>query len=154
MDELKKTYRVTLFIGVAMIISLLIYAALVEVLKANFKPFRGLSPTTEIEILRYLFFAIAIAEFFLIKFMRNRLLSKKRPPSGASTPKGSFSPGASKLMSVTILIYALCESVAILGLVLFLIAGSSRDFYIFLIIALFFYGIYFPRYRQWEEWVR
>jgi F0F1-type ATP synthase membrane subunit c/vacuolar-type H+-ATPase subunit K len=144
MDELKKTYRVVVFIGMAMIMNLFIYAALVELLKANLKPFRGFSPTSDIEILKYLFFAIAVTEFFLIRFIRNRILSVK----------GTLSSRISKLLSVTIVTYAISESNAIFGLVLFLIGGSSLDFYTFMVISLFFYAIYFPRYNQWEEWMQ
>jgi hypothetical protein len=141
MDELKKTYRMAVFIGVAMILSVLIYAALVELLKANLKPFKGFSPTSTMEILKYLFFAVAVAEFFVIRFIRGRVLAIEGPLSSRT----------SKLLSVTIITYAICESNAIFGLILFLIGGSSFDFYIFMVISIFFYAVYFPRYSQWEE---
>jgi F0F1-type ATP synthase membrane subunit c/vacuolar-type H+-ATPase subunit K len=141
MDELKKTYRMAVFIGVAMILSVLIYAALVELLKANLKPFKGFSPTSNMEILKYLFFVVAIAEFFVIRFIRSQV----------PTVKGPLSSRTSKLLSVTIITYAICESNAIFGLILFLIGGSSFDFYIFMVISIFFYAVYFPRYSRWEE---
>jgi hypothetical protein len=68
--------------------------------------------------------------------------------------KGAFPSRISKPLSVTIVTYAISESNAIFGLVLFLIGGSSLDLYTFMVISLFFYAIYFPRYNQWEEWMQ
>ena len=47
--------------------------------------------------------------------------------------------------------FALCESVAVLGLVLFLLAGNAMDFYVFMVISLGFFYLFFPKYDQWEE---
>jgi hypothetical protein len=54
----------------------------------------------------------------------------------------------------TVITYALCESIAIYGLILFLIGGSRFDFYTFLILSLIYFAAYFPRHHQWEEWVK
>ena len=75
MDELKKAYRLATIIGIAMIGSLFIYAVLVELIKMNYKSFWGFSPFPEMEILRYIFFGIAVVEFFLIRYVKNLVLS-------------------------------------------------------------------------------
>jgi hypothetical protein len=38
--------------------------------------------------------------------------------------------------------------------VLFLLAGNSMDFYIFMVISLGFFTLFFPKYDQWEVQVR
>jgi hypothetical protein len=55
---------------------------------------------------------------------------------------------------LSLIIYGLSESIAIYGLVLFVMAGNSLNFYIFLILCLVCLGIYFPRYSQWESWAK
>ncbi len=59
-----------------------------------------------------------------------------------------------RLLYLSLIIYGLSESIAIYGLVLFLMAGNSLNFYIFLILCLVCLGIYFPRYGQWEDWAK
>lgn len=42
----------------------------------------------------------------------------------------------------------------ITGLLLFLMAGSRSDLYGFLALSVVLQAIYFPRYGQWEQWIR
>jgi F0F1-type ATP synthase membrane subunit c/vacuolar-type H+-ATPase subunit K len=139
MEELRRGYRLATIIGIAMISCLLIYAFIVEFIKVNVNININL-PSSMVDLLRYLFFGIAIVEFFLIRFLRSHMISG--PPSAAKIQK---------LLSMTIFTYALCESVAIYGLILFLIGGRRFDFYSLMILSLIFFAIYFPRYAQWEE---
>jgi F0F1-type ATP synthase membrane subunit c/vacuolar-type H+-ATPase subunit K len=137
-DELKREYRLATIIYIAMIATVFVYAVVVELIKKNFVPFKGFAPFPEVYILRYVFLGLTIADFFLIKFIWRKLLS-------ASTQK---------LIETSVITYALCESVAIYGLILFLAAGSSLDFYTFMILSLSFFGVYFPRYSHWQKWVK
>jgi F0F1-type ATP synthase membrane subunit c/vacuolar-type H+-ATPase subunit K len=141
-EDLKRVYRLAMIIGIVMISSVFIYAFIVEFIKVNVKININL-PSSMVDLLRYLFFAIAIVEFLLIKFLRSRMVSGA--PSSAKIQK---------LLSMTIFTYALCESVAIYGLILFLIGGRRFDFYSLMILSLIFFAIYFPRYAQWEEWLQ
>ena len=141
-EELKRVYRLATIIGIAMISCLLIYALIVEVIKVNVKININV-PSSMVDLLRYLFFGIAIGEFLLIKFLRSRMVS------GAPSPAK-----IQKLLSMTIFTYALCESIAIYGLILFLIGGRRFDFYSLMILSLVFFAITFPRYAQWEEWLQ
>ena len=154
MDELKRGYRLAVIIAVSMIASLLAYGAVVEILKREYAPFEGFSPFPEVEFLRYALFGIAIAEFFLIRFIRNLILSQRVPVKTASSQGNISSPAIQRLYTETVITCALCESVAIYGLVLFLIAGSSADFYTFLVLSLIYFAVYFPRYDQWERWIK
>jgi F0F1-type ATP synthase membrane subunit c/vacuolar-type H+-ATPase subunit K len=153
-SDLRKAYKTTVIIGLAMMASLLVYLIVVESIKKQHDPFGGFSPMPEaIATLRYALLGVAVMEFFLIQLLNKLMLSAKAPIQ--KTPgNGQFGPEVQKLMSAAIVIFALCESVAIYGLVLFLIQGNSNDFYIFLLISLFYFSIFFPKYSAWEAWVK
>jgi len=41
--------------------------------------------------------------------------------------------------------------VALLGLVLFLLAGNALDFYTFMFLSLFYFWFFFPKIKDWED---
>ncbi|MFW6137276.1 MAG: hypothetical protein ACOC5U_04280, partial [Candidatus Aminicenantaceae bacterium] len=45
---------------------------------------------------------------------------------------------------------ALCEIPALLGLMFFLLTGTSRDFYFLLILSVILFFMYFPKKIQWQ----
>jgi F0F1-type ATP synthase membrane subunit c/vacuolar-type H+-ATPase subunit K len=139
-EEIKRRYRLATIIGIAMISSLVIYALIVEFIKVNINI---ILPSSVVDLLRYLFFTIAIVEFIFIRFLRSQMVSGVPSPAKIQ-----------KLFNMTIITYALCESIAIYGLILFLIGGRRFDFYSLMILSLIFFAIYFPRYAQWEEWLK
>ncbi|MFQ6081821.1 MAG: hypothetical protein ACE5WD_00495 [Candidatus Aminicenantia bacterium] len=153
MDELKRSYRLATIIGIAMIASLFVYVAVIEFIKKNSAPLNGFAPFPEVDILRYVLLGVAIACFFLIRFIKNRILSGKATIQ-KETIMYNLSAPIQRLLTASIITYAFCESVAIIGLVLFFIAGNSLDFYTFMVISLILFSIYFPRYNQWEEWIK
>jgi len=140
LTTLKARYLVVNFIGLAMIAAVFVYAGVVEVIKwklAPFTGFAGLEPQT-VDLLKYVFLALAAAQFGVIKAVQKILPTRS----------------VENLATAAIITFALCESVAVLGLVLFLLAGNSMDFYIFMVISLGFFYLFFPKYEQWEERVR
>ena len=140
LTTLKARYLAINFIGLAMIASVFVYAGVVEVIKWKLAPFAGFStldPGT-VDLIKYVFLALAAAQFGLIKALQKILPTRS----------------VENLSTVAIITFALCESVGILGLVLFLLNGNSMDFYIFMVISLGFFYLFFPKYEQWEERVR
>jgi hypothetical protein len=140
LTTLKARYLAVNFIGLAMIASVFVYAGVVELIKWQLAPFAGfatLAPQTVVYI-KYAFLALAAAQFGIIKAVQKIL-----PASSVE-----------KLSLTAIITFALCESVGVLGLVLFLLAGNSMDFYIFMVISLGFFTLFFPKYDQWEQRVR
>jgi F0F1-type ATP synthase membrane subunit c/vacuolar-type H+-ATPase subunit K len=137
LTPLKARYLAINFVGLAMIASVFIYAGVVELIKWQLAPFAGfakLDPHT-VSLLKYAFLALAAVQFGIIKAVQKIIPAKS----------------ANHLPQTAIIIFALCESVAILGLVLFLLAGNPMDFYIFMVISLGFFYLFFPKYAQWEE---
>jgi len=135
--QLKMRYLTANFIGLAMIGSVFLYAVVVEVLKRFLAPFTGYANLTpdQVQTLKYAFVALALANFFLIKYI----------------PKMLGSRSVEQLLTTTIITLALCESVAVLGLVLFLLAGNAMDFYLFMFLSLFYFWFFFPKYQDWED---
>lgn len=151
-DDLRKAYRMTAFIGVVMLASLIVYAVVVELIKKQNEPFGGYSPLPPdvLSTLRTALLGVAAVEFFVIRLLNKLMLSGSAPLQSSPTIV-QFAPEVQRLMSAAIVTYALCESVAVYGLVLFLIQGNTNDFYLFLALSLVYFSIYFPRYGAWEE---
>ena len=134
---LKSRYLAVNFIGLAMIAAVFVYAGVVELIKWQLAPFAGfaqLDPGT-LSLLKYVFLAIAATQFGIIKLVQKILPARS----------------VDNLPQAAIVTFALCESVAVLGLVLFLLGGNSLDFYVFMLISLGFFYLFFPKYDQWEQ---
>ena len=144
-EELKRSYKTASMIGVAMIASLFIYLIVVEVLRAQLKPFRGFAPLPEMSAFRYVLYGLAVLEVLVIRIAQSLLLKR----ASGDTVKIT----AQKLFRASILTVCLSEIPAILGLVLFLIGGLNKDFYALLAVSLVLIFMYFPRLRSWEEWI-
>lgn len=150
-DDLRKGYRLAALIGALMIGSLLVYAVIAELIKESNAPFRGFAQMPDIALLRYALLAVAAVEFIVIPVLTRAMLSGTVPPPSAS---GQHLPEIKRLISSAIVTYALCESVAIYGLVLFLLNGDSSDLYLFIALSVLFFAVYFPKYSRWEEWFK
>lgn len=153
--DLRRAYKTTVVIGLAMMASLLVYAILVELIRKQREPFGGFAPLPDdaAELFRFALLGIAVLEFFLIRVL-NRLILSAKAPMGKSASYVQFGPEAQKLMTAAVVTFALCESIAVYGLVLFLVQGSSTDFYLFLVVSLFSFSVYFPKYGAWEAWMK
>jgi hypothetical protein len=140
LTTLKARYLAVNFIGLAMIAAVFVYAGVVELLKWQWTPFAGfarLDPRTA-GFLKYAFLALAAAQFGIIKAVQKILPMRS----------------VDNLSQAAVITLALCETVAVLGLVLFLLAGNAVDFYIFMMISLGFFYLFFPKYEQWEARLR
>ena len=146
-SQLKAAFRTTVIISATLVASLLVYAVMVEVIKAQMNPFPGfLVPGRGAQNLRYLCYAVSIAAVVLM-----RLAGK----SGLKTVPGEdVRQLIYRLSRATVLTFSLGELPAVFGFVLFLLTGSSKDFYILLFVSLCLQFIYFPRFKVWQTFVR
>jgi hypothetical protein len=134
---LKTRYLAVNFIGLAMIASVFVYAGVVEWIKWQWAPFAGffqLGPS-QAALLKYIFLAFAAIQYGVIKFVQKIVPARS----------------VDNLPQAAIITFALCESVAVLGLVLFLLGGQALDFYIFMLISLGFFYLFYPKYADWEK---
>jgi len=147
-DNLRRGYKFSVILGIIMIVNLVLYTIIVELIKVSFAPFEGFAQFPGFDTLRYALMGAVIIDLLLIIFFRKLFI------------KRIFKPGLSRnkiidnLITGSFITYALCEVIAVYGFLLFLIAGSSFDFYLFLVPCLVFLGIYFPRYSEWEGWIK
>jgi hypothetical protein len=144
-DKLRAHLRTASRITVSIIASLLLYLAVAEFIRARFRPFLGFLAVSDIQLLRYAFFALAVATVVIIMFLRPRLLRKV-----ASDDDKTVLHRVQRAFLITIV---LAEVPGTLGLLLFLMAGLNIDFYFLLFASLLLVFMYFPRHSAWEEWL-
>lgn len=160
MDKLKKAYRTTMKIGLAMMMSVFILPGIVELMRNGTIPLKAATPlpNDELNILKYVLFGISAVTFFMIRVITTQMLSANAV-SGVDlrgTVKGRDAVPAEyyRLTSAAVVSYALCEAPALFGLVVFYLGRDASDFYVFMLISLGFFAVYFPDYRKWEAWVK
>ena len=153
MDRLKNGYRKAVFLWIGMVFSLFGYAFVVEIMRIKPGFLNRPSLFQETDTWRYIFVFSAIAQFFLIGFIRNQTLSAIQARKHNSNGR-SLQETVSRLLNASIVTNALCELVAIYGLVLFFLAKDPLDFYIFMVLSFMYFVFYFPGYAQWEKSAR
>jgi F0F1-type ATP synthase membrane subunit c/vacuolar-type H+-ATPase subunit K len=135
--SLKSRYLAVNFIGLAMIAAIFVYAGVVEFIKWQWAPFQGFAklPAQTESLLRYILLALAVVQYVIIKAVQKIVLAHSRD----------------NLPQAAIVTFALCETVAIFGLVLFLLCGNPLNFYLFMVISLGFFYLFYPKYEEWEK---
>jgi hypothetical protein len=142
--RLSRMFRSALFVAAAVLAALPVYILAVEILKGRGVRL-GLSlAAATANALRYGLYGAAVVAVILLRVLRGMIIRKR--------PGDSPDRLAQKLLQASILTSVLSEVPALLGVVLFLVAGFYRDFYILLIVSLFLMFMFFPRYRNWSEW--
>jgi hypothetical protein len=152
-EKAERQFKITRRIGYVWSGSLLIIAIAVEVVKRQYAPFQGFYPFPQMEQLRYILLAVATITLVALRFLRYLILSNT-DSSPVSTKHPSIVHGATlieQLRLVAIISYAVCYSIAIYGLVLFLVGGKTYDCYLFMALSVVAFYIYFPRFDQWEQ---
>ena len=79
MNELQLKCRQVSMIGGAFIFMIIIYAVAVEYITLTFTPFSGFGkfPASAYMLLKYFFFAVALIQFFLIRYYKAFVLANK-----------------------------------------------------------------------------
>ncbi len=152
-EELNEAYRIMKIVAIGIMGSLPSLLIIVELVKSQYAPFRGLDPRPELALVRYAIFGLCLAMFPFIRILRNRIASGQVPLAARSRATSPFGTLLRRMRAACTVSLALCETVAMFGFVLFLAAGNSTDFYALLALSLVYYAVYFPRYRQWEEFL-
>jgi hypothetical protein len=145
-QDLKKAYKTSSMLYVAFMLSLVIYLVVFEVLKARIPDFQGIMEKIDFLWLRYAFYALGLVQIFLIKFIRETATKSIKTVEARIL--------INHLQRMSMISAILCEVPVILGLVLFFLSGNALDFYVLLILAFVFFVMYFPRFSNWEEWIK
>ncbi|MEW6620029.1 MAG: hypothetical protein AB1422_11965 [bacterium] len=137
------TIRIVYF---ANILSLIIYLFIPNIL--HHFSFEGLVKFKEFDWLKnilYLISALTIVVILILKrFLDN---SGKIPLTSESKIDEIIRP----LISGNILIFALCETIALYGLVLFLIGSLLGEFYFLIGLSFVLFLICFPKQEKWQK---
>lgn len=141
---LEAAYRNAAITCGAMAASTLFYAAVVAVISVSQAPFEGFAGSSQASTLRIALWAVAVFEAGLIGLARRALLSRARAEGRAAQ--------AGRLVTTAVIIAALAEVPAVVGLVLFMLFGLRGDFYALLALSLALEAIYFPRLDGWRAW--
>lgn len=152
MDELKKRWQLTALIAAAMVASVFIYGLVAQVIGQS-GSLPGYSGSKEqAQMLRLILFAVAIGDS-LFSFLIKRFLLAAGAGVENMREELVVIVLAQKLQVTTIVALAFCESVAIIGLVLFFLTGNTTDFYILLGFSLVLFALHFPRFSKWQEFI-
>ena len=145
MDDLRKAYLLTVFVGLAMMASLVIYLVVANMVERPASADPG-------DLVFFIGIGASAAAFFAVRMVNAALLGPGRDRAASAAAAGTLP--VAKLQAAAIVTFALCEAPAVFGLVLYFLGRSLTDFYLFLMISLFSFAAYFPRFSQWEEWYR
>lgn len=133
---LQQQFKTTNYIGLAMMASVFIYAAIVLAIDKGYIPYKAprLVDGNTVTALKYILLAVSLLNYFVIRFFQRFALKAAN----------YLPPGA-------IITFALCEVVALFGFVLFFLSGNSTDFFLFMVISLLYFYLFYPKYADWEK---
>lgn len=151
--NLKNAQKTALIISFAFIFSLGIYVGLAEFVLGDLDLGMG---STNLSFLRYVFMAFAVVEVVLMMIIKNRILSGKtkfvqQPDLEKDSSKPDEGEFINRLRTAHIITFAFCESIAIYGLILFILEKNKTIFYAFLGVSLFMMLVHFPKYDDWKS---
>jgi hypothetical protein len=139
-----KTFKTAWIVSAALMLSLLLYAVVVEIFRSSHKGSLGLAYFQDIRMIRYLFYMIGALEIIVIRVLRGLLLRKIHGEE----------PGLliQKLFRTSLFSAVLSEVPALLGLTLFFLTGQTRDFFILLAVSFLLIFMFLPRKENWKTW--
>jgi hypothetical protein len=145
-QDLKRAHKNATIIYIAFMLSLGIYLIAFELLKARIPDFQGVMEKFDFPWLGYAFYALGLLQIFLIRFIRQTATESITSVDAQILTQ--------HLQRMSMISAALCEVPVILGWVLYFMSGNVRDFYVLLIISFVLFVMYFPRFSNWEEWIK
>lgn len=148
--ELEASLRTTRVVHAAFIASLFTYIVVAALIQRTAAPFHGFAPCAPTDLLRFIFYLLSILTFGILLLLRRTLLTPGR--IRARSPE-SLEP-LRTLTSYHVVLFALSETPAIYGLVLFLLGGEMGDFLGLVLLAFLYQLLACPRRELWEEAAR
>lgn len=143
--DLRRVHQITRIVVWGMITTLAVYAVIAEIVRNTHQPFQGFA-VDSVRDKKDLYYGLAIIAILSVTILRKSLLRRTEEDNLQSLVK--------KLCFSAIVTYGLCELTAVLGLVLFLLGGYYKELYILLAYSLLVMLVYYPKYTDWEAWMR
>ncbi len=152
-EELKRKYRLDCFIGYSMFGAVLCYGVMAFLIRRTFgaPPI----PSQDVQNIRYFFWMITIVLFVSVPYAKKWILQSSRPVifTGMETP-GPASLLMQKFLTARLAGYMVSETLALLGLLLFMITKNFKDFYSLACLSVISLVLQLPQYSQWETWLK
>ena len=149
--DLRAGCRRAQLVGVVLLITIGVYALVLGRIAAQHAPFVGFAPSVDLRLLRVVFAVVAVADLVALRIVTQVLLAR---PGWPVAPARGSSPVTRRLFALSLVRFSICEAIAVLGVVLFLLGGRPADFYGFAVASFAAFAFHFPRLSQWEEWAR
>lgn len=147
MDEvLKKAYQKIFFIALAMIYGCLMFMGMVVYLIQ--KPSSSAVPMPE--NIRYMAWAMGAFSLGISFVLKQKFLIPET--SVAADPQEKMTRRISKLISSTLIAFALTESAVLMGLIVLFLSKNINDIYVPLLFGLLGFGAHFPRPQVWQSY--
>lgn len=140
--QIEAARRHAVIVAGAIVVSLAICVALVEVLR---RAVPATEPGSNVAMIRIALFGAAGTIVFMSTVLKALVL--RDAPADPSMR-------ISRMRTASIQATAMSEIPAILGLVLFLLGHAAGDFYILAVVSVYMLVRHFPRRDVWEEYVR
>jgi len=141
-EAIKKRYLTAVIAAAGIITAIVIYTVAVEALcRGGYKP--PLTPPASY-LATYAFYIAATAALMAVR-LATRVMDEKKP-----TLEGTVK----LLTKLAIIRAAICEVPAVCGLILFILTGDRRSFYLLIVFAAALEVYYFPRLAAWKERLR
>ena len=131
-ETIEKGFLLNLIIWGAMLASLFIYIIICHVAGDLIR--ETPNPEFPIALVRNILFGISAAELLLAYYLRNTML-RVRSNGADSLLEFDHPTALSRYTSAVIISLALCESIGLYGLVLFLLGDEYQNLYIFIGVA-------------------
>jgi hypothetical protein len=140
-NKLRNQYRVTLILWFAMVVSILIYLGfgLFFIESQQSSIIRGF---------RFVFYTLSVVSILVSRFLRSILLSSERILNALSD--GVLTLGA-LLLGYYVVTFAFCESIAIYGLIIYILSGLKVDLCLLSALSLISFVFNYPKFEFWRE---
>ena len=137
MKEAGQRFRILKIVWTAILMSLVLFLFICHFVRIPIE--LDQSADAAIEGLVYVFYALAVAQFFLAHFLRRALLSSKKPASATPSPEAQTVQTRQQILAkysaAVIVSLAIAESIGILSLVLFFFTGNFQTLYILMVVS-------------------
>jgi len=140
--DLQSAYRMSVFITFSMMVSLVVYAVVVQIVRLG--DGGSIAPGV-LQIVRLAVFVAGLAVFAAARIAR-RVALRKAPEDGLEAL-------LARMTRASIVTAALSEAPAVLGLALYFVGGVRTDFYAMAVVSLVMFAMYFPRMSAWKDWL-
>ncbi|MBI2486967.1 MAG: hypothetical protein HYW01_08410 [Deltaproteobacteria bacterium] len=140
-NRLKNQYKITVIIWFAMTLSVLIYVGLGLFL------FDREDGGTGGEF-KFLFYMLSFVSILSPRFFKSIILSGEKISNASSSSASNL---AGLIQTYHMVTFAFCESIAIYGLVFYIIWGNKADFYILSGLSLICFIFNHPKFEFWQQ---